>query len=183
MSRLKAFAAFFLTVFALPNVASPTLRATQAAPLEYQVKAAFLFNFSKFVQWPEEAFARKGSPFTICLAGDPFAGALDAIVQNETVDGRKVIVRRITEGGVQECSIVFVGRSEARHTAEIISAAGKSPILTVGESEDFIDKGGMIRFIERERRIRFQINTDAAERASLKISAKLLQLADIVRPR
>jgi len=153
----------------------------QAPSTEYRLKAAFLYNFLKFVDWPAQAFPRKDTPLTICLAGDPFGGRLDEIIQGETISGRPVAVRRTKDEQLQDCHIVYVSRSESQRSAGIIKAAENASILTVGESEDFIAKGGMIRFTEKGNRLHFQINPDAAERASLKVSSRLLRLADVVR--
>ncbi len=157
---------------------------SQPASVEYQVKAAFLFNFAKFVEWPRQAFARTDSPLTICLAGDPFDGAVDRIVQGEVLDGRLLRVRRLNPGDdLRSCQIIYVAPSEARRSEEMINAVMNAPVLTVGESDNFINDGGMIRFVKTGGRIHFQINPDAAERASLKVSSRLLRLAEIVRPR
>ncbi len=155
---------------------------SQNSAVEYQVKAAFLFNFAKFIDWPSQAFPRASDPFTICLAGDPFGSALEKTIQGETFNGRTLVIRRIAAGeSLGGCQIVYVAVSEARRSMEIINAAANMPVLTVGETESFIRNGGMIRFTEAGHRIQFQINPDAAERASLRISSRLLRLADIVR--
>ena len=156
---------------------------SQPASAEYQVKAAFLYNFAKFVVWPPQAFPSPDSPFTICLAGDPFEGALDRTVQGELLDRRPLMVRRIIPAeDLRGCQMIYVAPNE-RRSEEIINAAANSPILTVGETDDFINEGGIIHFVKSGSRIHFQINPDAAERASLRVSARLLRLADIVRPR
>ena len=157
---------------------------SQPASAEYQVKAAFLYNFAKFVVWPPQAFPSPDSPFTICLAGDPFEGALDRTVQGELLDRRPLMVRRIIPAeDLRRCQMIYLAPNENRRSAEIIDAAANSPILTVGETDSFINEGGIIRFVRSGGRIHFQINPDAAERASLRVSARLLRLADIVRPR
>jgi hypothetical protein len=156
----------------------------QTPQVEYQIKATFLFNFAKYVEWPNQAFPHPDSPFMICLAGDPFEGAVEQTVAGERLDGRPFIVKHIVLGdNVRECHMLYIAASEARRSGEMIGAVRNLPILTVGEPEDFINTGGMIRFTENAHRIRFQINPDAAERASLKVSSRLLRLADIVRPR
>jgi hypothetical protein len=157
---------------------------SQDPSVEYQIKAAFLYNFAQFVEWPAQAFSRPDAPFTFCLAGDPFKGALEKTIHGETLNGRPLTARRVGPGeDIQGCHVIYIGTSEARRSAEIIAAATKAPILTVGETDDVINAGGIIRFIESGHRIRFAINPDAAERASLKVSSRLLRLADIVRPR
>ena len=180
--RLRQLHAFgLLTCFLL---ASAHRCFSQTPGYEYQVKAAFLFNFAKFVEWPNQAFPRADTSFTICLAGDPFQGAVEQTIEGERLEGRALVVRRVAPGdSVRECHLLYVSQSEARRAPEIISAARNLPILTVGEPDDFINAGGMIRFTESGHRIKFQINPDAAERASLRVSSKLLRLADIARPR
>jgi hypothetical protein len=179
MNRRYAFGTFITWCLCI-LLANPSL----AASTEYEVKAAFLYNFAKFVDWPAQAFAGNGSAFTMCLAGDPFEGALDRTIQGEVLDGKPLMVRRITGGeDIQGCQIVYVGPSEADRSKEIISAAANAPILTVGETDDFINDGGIVRFVKTAGRIHFQVNPDAAQRVSLKVSSRLLRLADIVRPR
>jgi len=157
--------------------------AQQTSTVEYEVKAAFLYNFAKFVDWPPQAFGSAGDPFAFCIAGDAFAGALERVLNAETLNGRRMVVRRIAPAdNLQGCQIIYVASSEDRRYPQI-TTLGNAPVLTVGETQDFIDSGGMIRFIETGHRIQFQINTEAAERASLKLSSKLLRLAEIVRPK
>jgi hypothetical protein len=157
---------------------------TAQEPLEFQVKAAFLYNFAKFVEWPDQAFANRDSAFTICLAGDPFQGALEKTVQGEAWNGRPLSVRRIDSGAeVRSCQVVYVSGSSSQKSMEILMAAANAPVLTVGETDDFISAGGIIRFTESGRRVRFEINPEAAQRAALRVSSRLLRLADIVRPR
>ena len=167
------------TIFVLLAGVSTGLSGQQ--PSEYDVKAAFLYNFAKFVEWPAQAFPNADSPFTICLASDPFGGTLDKIVQGESLEGRPLVVRRISPTDVNGCQIVYVGAARGRAAEETIKAAENQPILTVGESENFISTGGIIRFIRSGGHVHFQINPDAATRVSLKVSSKLLRLAEIVR--
>lgn len=156
----------------------------QDSTVEYQVKAAYLYNFAKFVDWPPTAFLRPDDPFTICLAGDPFGGALDKVIQGEVLNGRKLTIRRIAAtDSTAGCQIVYVDPFQDRRYEETNAVPLNSPILTVGETEDFINNGGMIRFIKSGHRIQFQINADAVSRASLKVSSRLLRLAEIVRPK
>src|SRR5437016_4691152 len=160
------------------------VNACLAASTEYEVKATFLYNFAKFVDWPAQAVSGSGSVFSICLAGDPFEGAFDRVIQGEILDGKPLMARRIAAGDdLQGCQIIYVAPSEAFRSRDIINAAANAPILTVGEADDFIDDGGIVRFVKTAGRIHFQINPDAAQRASLKVSSRLLRLADIVRPR
>ncbi len=148
--------------------------------LEYQVKAAFLLNFTKFVEWPESAFADPGSPVAICILGDdPFGAALDQVAAGETANGRKVTIQRIKRvPPPKSCQVLFVSKAE-KDFAKTVPALG-SGVLTVGEAEGFIRAGGMIAFVIENRRVRFDINQGAAEMAELKLSAKLLAVARAV---
>src|SRR3954462_14056099 len=123
--------------------------ASQSPPsVEYQVKAAFLFNFAKFIEWPTKSFAQPTEPFTFCLAGDPFGGELEKTIQGETLNGRPLAVRRISPGeSVSGCHALYIAASESRRTPEIMNGAASHAILTVGEADDFINNGGMIRFV------------------------------------
>jgi YfiR/HmsC-like len=156
----------------------------QDRPVEYQVKAGFLLNFAKFIEWPADAFPARDTAFTICLADDRLQGALEQAVQGETWNGRPLLVKPIDSGSdVRQCQVVYISLAARQKTMEILMAAANVPVLTVGETTDFITAGGIIRFTQGGRRIRFEINPDAAERVSLRVSSRLLRLADIVRPR
>jgi hypothetical protein len=156
----------------------------QTPSVEAQVKAAFLFNFAQFIDWPSQALPDRAMPFTMCITGDPFDGALDKTIEGEMLNGHPIAIRRINQtDNVRGCQLIYVGKAEAKRSLEFITAANGNPILTVGDSEDFINAGGMIRFTEVAHRVRFEINPDAAERVSLRVSSRLLRLADIVRPR
>ena len=129
--------------------------------LEYQVKAAFLLNFTKFVEWPATAFADERSPFAICILGeDPFGTALSQMVNGEGVNGRNLVVRRIRRAPEpKSCQVLFVGGSE-KDVPNALAETGPG-ILTVGEGEDFLRDGGMIAFVIENRRVRFDINQRA----------------------
>lgn len=152
-------------------------RAVAQAVLEYQVKAAFLLNFAKFVEWPSSAFADPDSPVAICILGkDPFGRTIDDLVQGETANGRKLTVRRMSQlPGPQVCQVAFaVG--PAKEVAKTLEGLGRG-VLTVGEGESFARDGGIIAFVIENRRVRFDINQTAAENAALKLSSKLLSVA------
>jgi hypothetical protein len=157
--------------------------ADSATAKEYQVKAAFVFQFMQFVEWPRDTFADPETPMRIGILGtDPFGQALDEVVRGETVQGRKVeVVRARTMAELTGCQLVFLPQTERREVSEMLSVVGSRPVLTVGETKDFAEKGGVINFFTDEKKIRFEINPDAAERSGLKISSKLLRLGKIVR--
>jgi hypothetical protein len=155
------------------------LAAEPPPPLESEVKAAFLLNFAKFVDWQPAFFAASGSPLAICIVGtDPFGPAIDELIQGEAVSGRKLVVRRIGEPPQpRTCQIVYTeGGKEA---SRLLSALGPG-VLTVGEGEGFLRNGGIIGFVIENRRVRFDINQKAAETAALKLSSRLLSVARVV---
>ncbi len=153
-------------------------RRTAARELpEYQVKAAFLLNFARFVEWPatQTVGVAGNSPLTICIAGDdPFGGTLDRLARGEAVNGRPVVIRRFWQRE-STCQILFVSGSER----DLFRALGRAEpgVLTVGEDAAFLTEGGMINFVVEDRRVRFDVNLKAAERASVRISSRLLSVA------
>ena len=165
------------------------LRARAQGPNEYQVKAAFLYNFAKFVEWPEEANdplnlpEHANDPIKLCIVGDdPFRSILDEMVKGKTIGGRAMEIKRIKAAeGLRDCKIAFISASERRHARSILESLQGARILTVGESRDFAREGGIINFILEDNKLHFEINVDAAQRAHLKISSKLLSLAKIIK--
>ena len=145
---------------------------------EYQIKAAFLYNFGKFVDWPEAA-ADSSKPLVIAVFGtDPFGPVLDRTVQGRRVRGRPVIVRRPTRiEDLLPCHILFVSSAEKNRMAGILQAVGGAAVLVVGETDGFLRLGGMIAFSVEKEKVRFEINEGAARRKGLKIDSKLLVLA------
>ncbi len=159
--------------------------ATAQRPLvtsEYAVKAAFLYNFAKFVEWPADAFRSPREPMVLCLLGEePFGRELDRTVEGKTVSGRQLIVRRLAKpAGLEECRILFVSASEGPRLDQVLAAVGDRAVLTVGEDEAFARAGGIISFVVRQSRVRFQIDRAAAARSGLSISSQLLELAEAV---
>jgi hypothetical protein len=172
-----------LVVLALASLhAALPVQARAEAPQEYQIKAAFLYNFAKFVEWPAVAFRDAQSPLLVCVLGkDPFGEALDSL-RDKTVEGRKIQVRRIARiEDAEGCHILFVSSSEREDLSRILKAVWGKSILTVGDMKGFTQAGGIINLTMTEGKISFEINTAAAERASLKISSKLLKLGRVVR--
>ena len=146
---------------------------------EYQVKAAFLFNFAKFVGWPAHKFSQPDSPLIIGLIGsDPFGGLLEEQVQDQRINDRTVMVRHVESmPELRKCHIIFICRSEVSRLGAILSEVRSDNVLTVGESDNFLGRGGMINFVMVGNAVHFQINDAAARRAGLKISSKLQPLA------
>jgi hypothetical protein len=152
---------------------------------EYELKAGFLFNFVRFVEWPVDAFVSHNDPLAICLyAEDPFQGAMERAVAGKTVGERAVVVRHVPDAGTAGgCHLLFVPASQDRHTRQISTEAAKQPVLLVGEASGFAERGGSVNFVLEGSRLRFQINPAAASDRGLKVSSKLLQLAIIVNGR
>ncbi len=155
---------------------------------EYLIKAGFIYNFAKFVEWPSAAFAQPDSPIVIGVLGtDPFGSVLDRLVQDKKIGQRGFVVRRYKWGkdlkdlkDLRDCKILFVSASEKAHADEIIQLVKWLPILTVGETPGFAERGGVIRFTVEDNRVRFEVNVDAAHQADLNISSRLLTLAKII---
>jgi hypothetical protein len=154
-------------------------RAQESPPTEYQIKAAFLFNFAKFVEWPPAAFLGRTSPIVIGILGEnPFHGDLARMIRNKTVDDHPLEVKELhslTEAA--NCHILFISTSENARLPEIIKGLKGTSVLTVGETDHFTENGGMINFVLKAAKVRFEINKDAATSAGLKISSKLMSLA------
>lgn len=155
--------------------------AAAAEPLaeEYRVKGAFLLNFAKFVQWPADAFPGPGQPITICVVGaNPLTPALDQAARQVVVENRSILVRPIEDAQqARQCQIVFVSVSERKRARAVFDAVRGASVLTVGESMGFIAGGGVIEFRVEESKVRIEISAGAAKLAGLRISAKLLSLA------
>jgi uncharacterized protein DUF4154 len=148
---------------------------------EYQVKAAFLFNFAKFVEWPPQTFKSPSDPMSICVLGpNPFGRSLDEAVAGKSIDGRRFVVRQVANaeraGG---CQILFIASPQKSHLPELVTTL--AGVLTVGESEGFAAGGGVIGFKLQGGRVRLEVNVDAADQRKLRISSKLLSLAQIVK--
>ena len=155
----------------------------QAMAGEYQVKAAYLYNFGRFVEWPAKLTTANTGSFAICVIGeDPFGPALDTTLASETIGNQKVAARRISS--LQEsvdCQILFISSSEAKRLNKIIEALGNSAVLTVSDIPQFLQRRGMIQLLMEGNRIRFEVNLAATQRASLTLSSELLKVATAVR--
>ena len=168
-----------LIVLLLPGF----LFAQQPRPLDYEVKATYLFNFGRFTTWPQAAAPAESNLFSICVLGrDPFGPALDATLAGETIAGRRVVARRIARSAdAAGCRILFVGDSEEGQLQATLDAVGGASILTVSDLPRFAARGGMIQFVSEGNRIRFEVNLTAAERSNLMLSSELLKVATAVR--
>jgi 2-phospho-L-lactate transferase/gluconeogenesis factor (CofD/UPF0052 family) len=152
------------------------------APTEVQVQAVFLYNFSRFVEWPAQTFSAPGDPFVIGILGsDPFGARLDEAVRNEQINGHPLTVRRFrTVAEVDNCQILFVDRSEIGRLGQILAALDHRSTLTVSQADGTAQRGVMIQFATENNRIRLRINVGSARASGLTISSKLLRPAEIV---
>lgn len=148
-------------------------------PLENEVRAVYLYNFARYITWPDAAFPNVATPVRICVQGtDPFGDALDRAVSGETVNGRRLEASRLGPGdSPRGCHILYLGTSNEMRARAALSAAQGRPLLTVGEHAQFLERGGMIRFRRVDNRVRFDINLKAIERNGLRINARLLGVA------
>jgi len=164
------------------SVLIPAAPVAEPSMDEYQVKAAFLFNFTKFVDWPSEAFSDANSPFVITVFGnDPISSSLEDI-KGKVVNNRKLTVRRVKETqDIGKSNVLFVSPSARKELGRILEALQGQNVLTVGEDGAFTQCGGIINFVKEDNRVRFEVNVTAAERAGLKISSRLLALARVVK--
>jgi hypothetical protein len=151
---------------------------------EYQVKAAFLYNFAKFVEWPPQTFKTEKDPIRICVLGlNPFGPALVDAVGGKTVLGRTFAVTGISNvAQAVECQMLFISSSERKHLTSILAELRTRGVLTIGETNGFAAQGGIVNFKLEDGRVRLEINVEAAVQAKLRISSQVLSLAQIVKP-
>lgn len=160
----------------------PVLCAWASVPdREYQVKAAFLFNFTQYVQWPQSSFPAPDAPLVMGVLGpDPFSDYLDDVVRGEKASTHPIIVKRFQKlEDVKECHILYVGVGNLKPQT-ITKALNDRGILTVGDTPGFSEHGGMIGFVTRQGKIRFQVNLGMVQAAELAVSSKMLRLAEII---
>jgi len=152
-------------------------------PSEYQVKAAFLINFPKYVEWPAETFAETNSPIVVAVLGETkVTEEIQKVIAGRTINGREIVLKRLASGeesGV--CHILFISAAEQQHSPNLLAKLKDTSILTVGESDDFLERGGMINLARRDQKIALEVNLTAADKRRIKISSKLLSVATVVK--
>ncbi len=155
----------------------------RAQTVEGEVRAAFLYNFTKFVEWPAAPGRKPGEPFRICIVAEPaFVRLVESIVHGESTAGRPLVVSTPdTPESASGCQLLYVAQTERHRGAPLLSAVLDLPVLTVGDSPQFLEKGGAIRFVLENRRVRFDISLAPIERAHLRVSSNLLRVARNVR--
>jgi hypothetical protein len=192
----KAYISMFLALALLGQPLVPQALADIAPSREYQIKAAFLYNFIKFVDWPKNKMPEPNEPIILGIIGkDPFGNTFE-LVKDKQIKGRKLLVKRFKsivglkrrgESGKRElywrmealkkCHLLFVCSSEKEAFKDIVNALKNQPILTVGDSKDFFKADGIINFVMEKKKLRFEINMTCAKKAELKIRSQLLRLA------
>ena len=182
-SRLRATIAGFLVAVAIGAHGGQAEDPSRPTVLEYQIKAAYLYNFAKFVDWPADKLADGSGPILVGVMGrDPFGSLLDGAFQGKTVRGHSLEVRRVSElAELKQCHMVFISEPERRRLGEILQSLGTEGVLTIGEMRQFAEQGGMVNFTTEDNKVRLEINVGATDRAGIKISSQLLKLARVIR--
>ena len=182
LSAVKIARSIFFLFILAAFAREPLAWAQSDSPSEYQVKAAFLYNFAKFVEWPSIAFPDSGSPFVFGIVGDdPFEGQLTTMLLEKSLSGRRFVVRRFRrDEDLRQCHVLFISSSEKKFLTLILGSVRGSSVLTVADTDGFARQGGIIGLVLEENRVRLEVNPQLAERSHLKISSKLLALARIV---
>jgi len=159
------------------------VHAQQSKPKEYEVKAAYLYNFGRFVRWPADVPTAQHNSFPICVLGqDPFGASLDTTIADESIKGKSVLVKRILRPqDAVSCHILFISSSEESRLKEILTALDRTSVLTVSDMPQFTRRGGIIQFVVEANRVRFEVNLTSAERSGLTLSSQLLKVANSVR--
>lgn len=157
-----------------------TLTPAHAAPSEYELKAAFIYQIARFVEWPS-APVNAGEPLRLCvLGGNPFGPALESI-RGKPVNERRMEVSLLDmNADTHECNMLFIAAPAERHIERITALSRGTGMLTIGDTQGFAQRGAMVNFFSQDGKIRFEVNLDAARHGGLKISSKLLSLARIV---
>jgi hypothetical protein len=183
--RAPARAAAFLLLACAGTSGAPGADPGPPPSFEHEVKASFVYTVAKFVDWPEGAFETPESPLIFGILGDdPIEDPLQRATNGKSVGGHPVVVMRVDEAkDPARCHVLFIGRSEAARVDGVIGRLGDASVLTVGEFDRFAQRGGILRLKLDENMVRFEINVDAAERAHLQISSKILKLGKVIRDR
>jgi hypothetical protein len=173
----------WMAMLALAVVVTPPSRGAAQGVSQPALKAAFLLNFVKFAQWPGDVLP-SGAPLVLCVLGDDdVATALDAVTKEHPVDSHALVVKRVSADGVRPCHLLYISGADAKESIALVRSLNSTPALTVSDISGFAQSGGIINFIVEDGRLRFVVNTDAADRARVRPSSRLLGLAKIVNDR
>jgi hypothetical protein len=156
--------------------------ADETALQEYQLKAGYLYNFTRFVEWPTNAFSRDAAPFSVCIFGeDPFGDLVERTMSQKRVGERRLAITRLrANDDPRGCHLLFFSESHLWQFAKVQAQIGQESVLTVGEGRDFTKRGGVVGMVMDEDRIQLEINVVAAGRARLRISSKLLSIVRVI---
>lgn len=180
--RQRGFA-FCLLVAMLLGVSSPSVPGESAVLREYEIKAAYLYNFIKYIEWPPPGLPPGLDTITIGVLGEnPFGPTLATLNGKMAKDRKLVVKENLSPAELDSCQILFVSPSVKEQMPEILNQLRGKSILTVSETEGFAQQGGIINFIAEKNKVRFEINTEAAKRTGFTISSELLKLAKVVKP-
>lgn len=185
MANRRSLDSFFLRILTVAAVlatwASGAANAEEVD--EYHIKAAYVYNLAKFVEWPPGAFRSVTDPIAVCVFGQsPIADALEEAVAGEKIDDRRLTVRRVSDvQGANNCHILFIAACSRKHLRSILANLKMAGTLTVGETDDFLEEGGALNFLLEGNKVRIEVNMNVVERQMLHISPKLLSLARVVR--
>jgi hypothetical protein len=179
--QISPFISLVIAIWLFVGV--PCLQSQQTKAREFEVKAAYLFNFARFVEWPSDANGGASSSFEICVLGsDPFVPALDATISGQSIGGKSISAKRISKPQeANHCQILFISASEEWHIKDVLAALDKAPVLTVSDIPRFSERGGMIGFVLEGNKVRFEVNLDSAQQAGLTLRSELLKVATNVR--
>jgi hypothetical protein len=172
-----------MVALACTLVSSSNMQGQGSKPTEYEVKATYLYNFGRFVEWPAAVTETQSDSFSICVLGqDPFGPSLNAVLVNETIAGQNVVAKQIsTPQDAMNCRVLFISSSESARLKQILAALSDTSVLTVSDLPKFTQRGGMVQFILEGSRVRFEVNLVTARRAGLTLSSELLKVAVNVR--
>jgi hypothetical protein len=178
MTRRVGIGMLFCVLTSLRAVPGAFALDARSAP-EYEVKAAFLYHFANFVTWPAAAFGSASAPFVIGVLGDdPFGGSIEKTIRGEKINGRSLVYRHVTRvDEMKACHILFISSGDQKRLRHVLSDLQNVPVLTVGESGQFISSGGMICFVVADKKVGFDVNLTSAAKAGLKLSGRLLKVA------
>jgi len=182
--RIRVFCATLAIITGIYWPAAISVSAELTRPAEYELKAAFLYNFIKFTEWPAQALGKQEEPFVIGVLGkDPFGAALDKLIDGETIHNKSIVARRFPkmDEAAANSHVLFISSSEENNLLSILKVLDGQAVLTVSEIANFAQRGGVIDLKKENNRIVFEINLLAAKRAGLSMNAQLLKLAKTVR--
>jgi len=171
-----------IAIFIIAALFATELHAESISFKEHKIKAAFIYNFAKFIEWPAESFAKDQNTLTLCIIGKDLFGDATKTVEGKTIKEKKLLVKRIK--GIEdigECHILFISESEGKNLSPILEKIKYKHILSIADMEGFAHRGGIINFITTDNKVQFEINIDAAQQSGLKVSSKLLKLAKIIK--